>query len=100
MRLRSRLNKLLVTLLFGAIFLITVRLVSYEIRANRNVENSLKLRIGMNRSTVLQIMGDRFKSSRISKNEEEIFYTPPYLSSDGIYLTIKNDTLSNIIYYE
>lgn len=70
-----------------------------SIRAKRNVENSEKIKIGMSRDQVLEIMGSPDEVYISYYNTDSVyFYEPPLLSSDGIEIFINNEgTVSTMV---
>lgn len=81
--------------------------------ARRNVLNSEKVRIGMPKQEVLQIMGepDKFEVSQYydpnhtgvwgHKGLKWYYYRPPALAGDGIYIWMDAaDTVVHITYFE
>lgn len=71
-------------------------------KAQQNVENSLKLTVGMSIGEMIKIMGPPEDSVLSSSPEEPIiyYYSPPSTASSGIDIEIKNDTIYRINYYE
>jgi len=91
-----------ICLAFFAFFYIT-RLSPRARKALSHVENSKKLRVGMTQKEMLKIMGrpEDVRPSYFAANEILYFYTPPFLASSGIDISVGPDsTITHIVYFE
>ncbi|MFY0626016.1 MAG: hypothetical protein JXR07_06970 [Reichenbachiella sp.] len=63
----------------------------------RNVENSKKIEIGMQKNEVIEIMG---RPNSINQKSSSLFYSPPFMSSSGIVFFFEENRVIRIEYYE
>jgi outer membrane protein assembly factor BamE (lipoprotein component of BamABCDE complex) len=56
--------------------------------ASKNVENSKKIKIGIHKEQLLEIMGTPVLKGGNEKNDSTFYYTAPFASSDGIHFGI------------
>lgn len=78
-------KKLLMIISLGLMILLIVYLPKIH-RSNKNVKNSKKIELGMNKSEVIRIMGlpDSKGISYFDQSDSLYFYQPPFAASTGI----------------
>lgn len=72
-------------------------------RAQKNVQNSREIKLGMEKEEVLNIMGepDRRRISYFNEVDSLYFYQPPFGASSGIEIIFGSDEKVNkVLYYE
>jgi len=74
---------LIVVLPIGIYFYIT-KLSPEARRATKNVENSKKIKIGIHKEQLIEIMGPPAKKGGNENNDSTFYYAAPFASSDGI----------------
>ena len=98
---------------YGLIIMLAVLAFAYNSyvvhkhKADINIKNSKKLKVGQTKSEVIGYMGlpdkEQLTTGRgVGKSEKYLYYTPPIGTSNGIivYLNVKTDTVTEVILVE
>lgn len=96
---------LLVAIVLGVlVFIIKINFTTSSRKAKQNVNNIEKVKIGMTKAEVINVMGtpNAKQMSFFNSNDSVYFYKPPFGASSGIYIQFEDssDVVNQIIPYE
>lgn len=101
----KRNRRILLFTLLGIVGLLCVYifLTPTAFKARKNVENIKKIKIGMTKESVFDLMGapDNTRISFLNSVDSMYYYEPPFGASEGIYIQFDtNNTVNKIVDYE
>jgi hypothetical protein len=101
---RNKRILLFAIIIIVAIFIVFICYSPSANKAKQNVINSERVKIGMSKFAVLQIMGepDAKRISFFNATDTMYYYEPPFAASEGIYIQFEDSSgkVNQIIPYE